>query len=107
MTKKKIDEIPEHLERMLIRPLVENFSYTYMHKNSYDNFVLKVVEYDPNLKAGIAHVYFSTTIGEYIHLQLRIPIKKKMENGKSHVTLEDPVVVKTDNESPRKKISKK
>jgi hypothetical protein len=101
MAKSKIDDVPEHLERVVIRPLVETFSYNYMYKHSYENFILKVVEYDTKSQTGIAHVYFCAASGEYTHLRLKIPIHKTVENGKTKLVVEDPIVEKKDNENPR------
>lgn len=101
MAKNKIDDVPEHLERVVLRPLVETFSYNYMYKHSFENFILKVVEYSAENQCGRAHVYFSSATGEYTHLSLKIPMHKKLENGKTKLIVEDPIVEKKDNENPR------
>lgn len=99
----EIDNIPEHLERVLIRPLVENFCYNFMYKHKYESFIVKLVEYCPKENVGKADVYFSTSDGEYQHLFLKIPIIKKTENGKMKIHVQDPVIDKKNNDNPYKK----
>jgi hypothetical protein len=104
MDKISISDVPEHLERVIIRPLVETFSYNYMYKHKFENFVIKMIEYDKKKEIGNADVYFSLRDGTYTHLMLEIPVHKKVVNGKTQVTVEDPIITKLNKEPPHKKI---
>jgi hypothetical protein len=100
-----INDIPEHVERVLLRPLIENFCTDYVTKKGYDSFLVKVVEYNPKLLYGIADTYFllpKSMGGNYIHIVLKIPIKKLEVDGKTKLHLMDPVIDKSDFKKPYK-----
>lgn len=103
MSKSIITDVPEHLERVLLRPLVENFCYNYMYQNKLDTFTIKYVEYTTEAHAGKADVYFSKPNGKYTHILLKIPVHKKVVNGKTHVTVDDPIIEIVNSDSPRSK----
>ena len=100
MEKTIITDVPEHLERVLIRPLVENFCYNYMNQNKLENFTIKYVEYNKELQAGKADIYFNISAGNYTHIVLKIPIHKKSVNGKVQLTVDDPVIEISNNDPP-------
>jgi hypothetical protein len=106
MSKTNIADVPEHLERVLLRPLVENFCYNYMYQQKFDNFNIKMVEYIKELQYGRANVYFSVSGGTYTHIILRIPVHKRVVNGKTQVTIDDPIIEVINKDSPRKSIIK-
>ena len=101
--KAPIIDVPEHLERALLRPLVENFCYNYMYSNKLDNFTIKFVEYFKESQVGKADVYFSCNDGSYTHLLLKIPVHKKSVSGKIQIVVDDPVIEINDKEAPRAK----
>jgi hypothetical protein len=71
-SKKTLIENPEHIERTVLRPQVEEFSDIYMGVNGFDSYVLKQVSYLS--KAGYADVYFYKTDGTYELLKVRMSI---------------------------------
>ena len=95
-----IDDIPEHVERVLLRPLIENFCYNYMYKHKSDSFVVKTVEYIPKESYGKADVYFLLNNGEYLHLVLKVPITKNNKDGKVKLHVQDPIVSYQDSKKP-------
>ena len=95
-----IDDVPEHVERVLLRPLIENFCYNYMYKQKSESFVVKTVEYLPKEAYGKADVYFLLNNGEYLHLVLKVPITKKHQDGKFKLHVQDPVVSHQDSKKP-------
>jgi hypothetical protein len=101
MGKVTISDNPEHIERVLIRPLVENFCYNYMYQNNLENFTIKMVEYIKDSQAGKADVYFSVKDGTYSHIVLKIPIVKRHINGKIQVTVDDPIIEILNKDNPR------
>jgi hypothetical protein len=102
MSKESISDVPEHLERMVLRPLVENFSYNFMYQNKLENFTIKMVEYNKETQSGKADVYFLMAKSKYMHIILKINVHKKIVNGKTKITVDDPVIEKIDNNPPTK-----
>lgn len=101
--KSSITDNPEHIERVLLRPLIENFCNNYMYKNNMETFTIKTVEYSKITQFGKAEVYFIISSTKYLHLVLRIPIRKKSIDGVIQIVIEDPVIEILDHESPKKR----
>jgi hypothetical protein len=99
--KSVITDVPEHLERVLLRPLVEIFCYNYMYQNTMENFTIKSVEYNKETQSGKADVYFSISDGKYLHIVLRIPVHKRHTGGKIQLVVDDPMIEILNTDSPR------
>lgn len=101
LMKSAITDVPEHLERVLLRPLVETFCYNYMYQNKMENFTVKSVEYIKETQSGKADVYFAVSDGKYTHIVLRIPVHKKSVNGKIQLVVDDPTIEILNTDPPR------
>jgi hypothetical protein len=95
-----INDVPEHIERVLLRPIVENFCYSYMHKNKYEHFTIKYVEFISKTNIGKANIYFTVSKNKYCHIIIKIHVKKKISGKNTQFILDDPIIEVKDSKAP-------